>query len=252
MENIDSENFSQMVNLMYEKLPQELVDKIETWTYEMLFCPGYIYPRVSQPSALDDAPPLEIVETRQSNGVARPTLLCLSPSIYRKYHGRMLRENIWVMGAGPLTTQFLSAPMFRQRPYLHRIHLKLGIRDHGEKYADIIKLLSEDILRADELLDAESRQRLVLEANTELFITWSSKLLHVIDYEWLLEITLDLSECHSLDGGWLGGRLVALLYYSPKPLAHFIMKVVLEYRSWVYTFKRESYSNEEWWLVCHH
>ncbi|KAI4234947.1 MAG: hypothetical protein L6R40_006615, partial [Gallowayella cf. fulva] len=80
-ESLSGPDFERFVELMYGKLPPELIDQIEEFVYEMVFCPGYIS------------------EDRSYKGSknARPELLLLSKGIFQKYHKRTCTENTWVI-----------------------------------------------------------------------------------------------------------------------------------------------------------
>ncbi|KAI4222164.1 MAG: hypothetical protein L6R36_006359 [Xanthoria steineri] len=74
------------------KLPQELVDMIEGYFLETIFCPGYFLPQIHhQASHTWNA------ETRP---IARPDMLRLNREIYRKYRLRIWTENTCVVKTG--------------------------------------------------------------------------------------------------------------------------------------------------------
>ncbi|KAI4255089.1 MAG: hypothetical protein L6R42_006913, partial [Xanthoria sp. 1 TBL-2021] len=52
----DDLEYIQFVDMMHQKLSQELIDIIENFTFEALFCPGIIGPRASQPPSRLIAP----------------------------------------------------------------------------------------------------------------------------------------------------------------------------------------------------
>lgn len=117
--------FDNFVNLMYRKLPQELVDNVEYWLYETAFCSGYLYPHRRQKKHSLCCPwPKEV------DIVARPALLGLSKAIKAKYETRMWSENIWVINAGEAQDSLgfiVQLPIEAEKKYIRKLHLHFTI-----------------------------------------------------------------------------------------------------------------------------
>ncbi|KAL8736492.1 MAG: hypothetical protein Q9166_000284 [cf. Caloplaca sp. 2 TL-2023] len=219
------EQYDQFIHLMYQKLSLELVDMIERYTYEALFCPGIIHPKVSEPPSRPST--LAAADNHSGKkGTARPALLCLSKSIHKKYQHRMLGENTFVMGTGPKTTRFLNQLPLAIGDHIRTVYVPLSIRDHDEQYsADLeggvpaLKVNNEgnggDFLYASSYPDQENRilqQYLILNAGAHLFKTWLQKIDDVCKLPSLAEFVLDLSECYDPDGAWLGEELLEKIH----------------------------------------
>ncbi|KAL8772427.1 MAG: hypothetical protein Q9209_002378 [Squamulea sp. 1 TL-2023] len=224
MGNSEAEQFSRVMKRMKEMLPQELVDLIAVWTYEIVFCPGYIHPCATKFKS-PVVPPIK-VEGREHHGTARPTLLRLNTSVHAKYEQRVLRENTWVMGTGPATTRFLG-DLSKARNYIRKIYLKLSIRDHGEHCAVALRKNRISVLNVNKdgnaasggpaidtvpgptgyepeaMLDWQNRlqeaekgyQSWLDRAHRDLIRTWKNKIEDMFRHRALAEYTLDFSEC---------------------------------------------------------
>ncbi|KAI4223004.1 MAG: hypothetical protein L6R36_005738 [Xanthoria steineri] len=119
--------FDTFVNLMYRKLPQELIDNIEYWLYETAFCPGYLYPHRQQKKHSKCCPWPKDVDV-----VARPALLGLSKAIKAKYETRMWSENVWVINTGEVEDSLAfihQLPREAREKYIQKVHLSLTICD---------------------------------------------------------------------------------------------------------------------------
>ncbi|KAL8736512.1 MAG: hypothetical protein Q9166_000304 [cf. Caloplaca sp. 2 TL-2023] len=83
----EPEHTEDICNMMLKRLPQELVDMVEDWLYEIAFCPGFVYP-LGKPYLLNNPKGREVRawEERQ-NKIARPNLLTLSKYIWLRYDG---------------------------------------------------------------------------------------------------------------------------------------------------------------------
>ncbi|KAL8649488.1 MAG: hypothetical protein Q9226_005561 [Calogaya cf. arnoldii] len=68
----ESQDFTNLVSLMYKKCAQEIVDHIKYWTFELVFCPGHI---------LCNRYPEEEACGWPKTSPGRPTLLALSKGI---------------------------------------------------------------------------------------------------------------------------------------------------------------------------
>ncbi|KAI4224110.1 MAG: hypothetical protein L6R40_008473 [Gallowayella cf. fulva] len=232
-----------IVNLMYRKLPQELVDLIEYWMYEMAFCPGVITlrdrscpPQVSGTSSTASEPHLS---TQKST--ARPTLLALSKSIHRTYQERLWRDNLFVIGGGIDSVDFLTEATEEKTRLAHKGFQQVQKVSLMLSYRDVQWLcLSETYFAAEyEMLAAK---RLPLKAFNRTADGWWSWMLqrpgvtdhycytkttrdhhrqlrdHVVSHltkVWLskvdyfaglrvTELTLDLRECYAPAGAFLG------------------------------------------------
>ncbi|KAL8997700.1 MAG: hypothetical protein Q9169_003107 [Polycauliona sp. 2 TL-2023] len=125
--------YNNLINLLHTKLPQELYDQIESTTYEMIFCPGYLYFDVSVNKDADG------INGKPANA-ARPELLCLSKHIYKKYMVRMWQENICMVKTesgkmrivqlikdhldGPATLAYLDS-ISEDKAAVHSLHDRL-------------------------------------------------------------------------------------------------------------------------------
>ncbi|KAL8736496.1 MAG: hypothetical protein Q9166_000288 [cf. Caloplaca sp. 2 TL-2023] len=284
--DIEVEQFSRLVDLMYKKLPQELIDMIEHWTYEILFCPGFIYPRISKPSSLIKPP--NMVESREFKGTARPALLCLSPQVYDKYHLRMLCENTWVIGTGPCTARFLYNLPSTANDSVQKLYLKLSIRDHGELYMHDLRSKEIESLQVDsngtgalggleaydfpgppgngksleEWLDWGDAQRTVLEdrkywtdeVHKDLVHTWLWKTMDVLEYPSLTEFTLDFTECVGPEGGSLIPALSERLrVHSEPPFTDIFLKLVPDPtgRGKILTCRKRRGNDGDWSVVSY-
>ncbi|KAL8779963.1 MAG: hypothetical protein Q9213_006688 [Squamulea squamosa] len=93
--------------MMLRKLRLELVNQVEEWFYELVFCPGYVY-LLGKPPILEGREARAWAERR--NMTARPALLTLSRGIHARYEERMYTENTFVIG-----TSYDSGRLLAQR-----------------------------------------------------------------------------------------------------------------------------------------
>ncbi|KAL8846868.1 MAG: hypothetical protein Q9221_008067 [Calogaya cf. arnoldii] len=118
----NDQDFDNLINLMYQNLPQELIDNVEYWLYEIVFCPGYLYPYHPKEQYTECCPVLT-----KGYDPARPALLCLSKSIKAKYEVRMWSENTWVILAEspiPEPVSLLEGRPANAQKYIRKVHLK--------------------------------------------------------------------------------------------------------------------------------
>lgn len=73
-------------------LPQELVDIIEGYFLESVFCPGYFLPQIHHQASH--------TWNKETRPIARPDMLRLNKEIYRKYLPRIWTENTCVVKTG--------------------------------------------------------------------------------------------------------------------------------------------------------
>ncbi|KAL8648368.1 MAG: hypothetical protein Q9226_006022 [Calogaya cf. arnoldii] len=155
--------FDKLIKLMDHKLPQELIDNVEYWLYELVFCPGYLYPYYSgrRYATYCSVPP--------KTDRARPDLLCLNKSIKAKYETRLWRENTWVIVAGVPTPSvtFLEKRFTDARQYIQKVHVKIG----HPRYPTPLEF---GFYSEWELVTALPLQRLVLDY-TECHLEWSEE-----------------------------------------------------------------------------
>ncbi|KAL9603181.1 MAG: hypothetical protein Q9219_001384 [cf. Caloplaca sp. 3 TL-2023] len=194
-----------------QSLPQELMDQIEDWVYEMSFSPAFLED-IGHP----DCP-------------ARPALLKVSRRVYTKYLSRLQYEHTYIIDIGKpvFTTAFLSC---RNDSTVYKIDLRFTIRDIDDYYvpARFMKQLnnasdeeaklhgllhtghSNPINRIDQYFlpsqtDEESLHN--AEMTQELVEIWCEKWTTVSSLT-LTELTLDFSECYNFDGEWIGQDFV--------------------------------------------
>ncbi|KAL8834575.1 MAG: hypothetical protein Q9170_003703 [Blastenia crenularia] len=82
------DTFENLVHLIHTRCPQEIVDTIQDYVMESLFCPGYV--RLS-----DHKLPKRLEHAGRSR--PRPALLSLSKSIYAEYQPRFWSENTFIL-----------------------------------------------------------------------------------------------------------------------------------------------------------
>lgn len=133
------EQYNQLINLTYQKLPQELFDEIETLTYEAIFCPGLIRPKQLR-CWLCLWGKAAKKKHKPNSGVfvsARRTLLCLGKSTRAKYLSRMVSENTLMIGHGTVCPHAIKNSSEPWR-LVRKLFLKLSIRDQDKQYPDVI------------------------------------------------------------------------------------------------------------------
>ncbi|KAL8851637.1 MAG: hypothetical protein Q9221_003474 [Calogaya cf. arnoldii] len=97
--------FDQFVDLIRNKLPQELRDQIQAEVMEMLFCPGYMFPWKNDGTVgrkNDDNFVWKdngtVIWAGTTYNASRPSHLTLSKTIRDKYEKRMQTENMYAIG----------------------------------------------------------------------------------------------------------------------------------------------------------
>ncbi|KAL9035636.1 MAG: hypothetical protein Q9180_004756, partial [Flavoplaca navasiana] len=83
------DTFNQLVDLMYSKLPQELIDLVEDEVMEGLICPGYIFPWKHDGNVIWEGTMYQ---------AAQPECLLWNKKIFAKYGRRMRTENTYPIG----------------------------------------------------------------------------------------------------------------------------------------------------------
>ncbi|KAL8877498.1 MAG: hypothetical protein Q9198_004498 [Flavoplaca austrocitrina] len=111
--------FNQLVDLMYRKLPQELVDLVEDEVMEALICPVYIFPWKHDGNVIWEGTMYQ---------AAQPEYLLLSKRIYAKYKGRMQTENTYPIGIEN-TEGILRFPPAKDRLFIRKAHIRFDIAD---------------------------------------------------------------------------------------------------------------------------
>lgn len=90
-DNHESQDYSNLVSLMHKTCPQEIIDHIQYWLFEILFCPGHLftsrYPESDEHGLRMTSP------YRPVTSPGRPTLLSLSRDVHSKYQKRVWEEN---------------------------------------------------------------------------------------------------------------------------------------------------------------
>ncbi|KAL8976115.1 MAG: hypothetical protein Q9205_007817, partial [Flavoplaca limonia] len=145
----NNQSFDEFIELFHQKLPQEVIDGVEYWLYEMAFCPDYLYPhrqrRINGKCC---------VWPEKADIVARPALLGLSKAIKAKYEPRMWRENTWVISTGGVkeTMAFLDQlPAKAKEKHICKVQLSLRTCDVDEGLADLQRQRHEEVLCAKKL-----------------------------------------------------------------------------------------------------
>ncbi|KAL8890073.1 MAG: hypothetical protein Q9215_002754 [Flavoplaca cf. flavocitrina] len=244
----NNQSFDKFIELFHQKLPQEVIDGVEYWLYEMAFCPGYLYPhrqrRINGKCC---------VWPEKADIVARPALLGLSKAIKAKYEPRMWRENTWVISTGGVkeTMAFLDQlPAKAKEKHICKVQLSLRTCDVDEGLADLQRQRHEEVLCAKKLgrrtyyhTDVQGKR-----VNSKCRDIWYAKwrLVKSLPLQYLL---LDLSECCSLYGGFTGGSFAQeMRRESEKLLApdlHVLPPKDQPWYAvpWLGTFEKAGYSN---------
>ena len=216
---------------MNKKCPQEVVDQIQYWLFEIVFCPGHLY--------INRYPEIETCGWPKTSP-GRPALLSLSKGIQSKYEQRLRTENAFILAsAGDL----LDGPG-RMWGKIDKLKIAFTIRDVGTGWADSIPApgtYHEYPFRAVKILDfSEEISDLAAMAcysrirwlgtghtcnrasmplaqdprpchecqNVQLAKCWIHKLrLFRFPGSKFKLLTVDLTECCSANGYWLGSAV---------------------------------------------
>ncbi|KAL8672306.1 MAG: hypothetical protein Q9168_003222 [Polycauliona sp. 1 TL-2023] len=121
---ISASQLSKLIEILHTKVPREIFDQIQDLTLELAICPGYVYFEELSINSL----------TTKCNGktivAARPDLLRLSKSIYRKYQSRFHNDSTFLLGEGPRYSKGpLDALLVDPFLWIRKIHLVLTIDD---------------------------------------------------------------------------------------------------------------------------
>ncbi|KAL8846870.1 MAG: hypothetical protein Q9221_008069 [Calogaya cf. arnoldii] len=216
----EAQDFINLVSLMYKKCPQEVVDHIKYWTFELVFCPGHI---------VCDRYPEDAVCGWPKASPARPTLLALSKAIQTKYQQRLMTENTYFIAS----TKYLNPTPRQTWRNIRKLKLAFTVRDLGTGWAGSIpppgtyhEYPDSSTILGPQRLWAISRGNVIENNHTchkastthqsegpchqclnmELAKCWSNKALmaRTLDLE-PEELTLDLTECYDSRGYWMGG-----------------------------------------------
>ncbi|KAL9634994.1 MAG: hypothetical protein Q9204_002785 [Flavoplaca sp. TL-2023a] len=117
--NPADDTFNLLVDLMYSKLPQELIDLVEDEVMEGLICPGYIFPWKHDGNVIWEGTMYQ---------AAQPEYLLLSKRIYAKYKRRMQTENTYPIGIED-TEGTLRFPPAKDRLFIRKAHIRFDIAD---------------------------------------------------------------------------------------------------------------------------
>ncbi|KAL8755389.1 MAG: hypothetical protein Q9199_003682 [Rusavskia elegans] len=217
--------YIQFVDMMHQKLSQELIDMIKNFTFKALFCPGIIGPRASQPPSRLISPNASLdQQTALSSQVqepARPELLCFSK--HRPQHDKLSQRSA-----------------LNIRDHIRKIWVTASISDHEEQHwADLVpgtvtleandqgnatEVLSivkggektTDLALIDSLTGVTTgmRREISSVAKVGLLNTWWQKIDDICMLPSLSKWVLDLSVCYGPDGEWLGSELVQQAAFS--------------------------------------
>ncbi|KAL9631795.1 MAG: hypothetical protein Q9204_004067 [Flavoplaca sp. TL-2023a] len=203
-EKPNNQSFDDFIELFRQKLPQEVIDEVEYWLYEMVFCPGYLYLHRQQRINKNCC-----VWPEKADIVARPALLGLSKAIKTKYQTRMWSENTWVISTGGLeeTMAFLDQlPTEAKEKHICKVQLSFRTCDVDEGLADLQRQRHEEVLCAKKsgprtyyYTDVQGKR---VNSNCEQI--WFAKR-RLVKSLLLQHFLLDLSECYNLYGGFNGG-----------------------------------------------
>ncbi|KAL8787209.1 MAG: hypothetical protein Q9213_002320 [Squamulea squamosa] len=173
----EPERDEDVCTMMLRKLPQELVDMVEEWIYEISFCPGYLYPAGEPlPFSTPDGQPQHESRKRR-NQIASPRLLTLSRFVKNKYRTRMYTDNIVVIDRNRCRC-FLDIPYGSVAYPMRKFEVIFGKADPA-----IIRLkLLPDPYMDYQILDAD-------------------------EFSEVSQLTLDFRECYDAEGNWLGLEL---------------------------------------------
>ncbi|KAL8767559.1 MAG: hypothetical protein Q9209_005976 [Squamulea sp. 1 TL-2023] len=183
--------------MMLRKLPQELVDMVEEWVYEISFCPGYIYP-AGEPlpfSTPEGQRPHEYKERR--NKIVSPRLLTLSRSVQGKYQTRMYTDNVVVIDRN-------RCKCFSDIPYG-------SVAYPMRKFEVIFGKADPAIVRNNAVPDPHIRNQIY---TMRLLWYWDSiwdtlwgRYWDAAEFSKVSQLTMDFRECYDSEGIWLGFEL---------------------------------------------
>lgn len=217
---------------MYKKCPQEVVDHIQYWLFEIVFCPGHLY--------INRYPGIETCGWPKTSP-GRPTLLSLSKGILSKYEQRLWTENTFILAS----VGDLLDGQDGTWEEIDKLHIAVTIRDIGTGWAESIPppgtypeydsrtfsenddgsglsslvvlsgvLEGHDMVPKSHACDKDSMPlaqgaRLCYQCkDKELAGRWLTKLRVALHLGLKLEqLTLDFTECYSSRGYWLGNIL---------------------------------------------
>ncbi|KAL8672307.1 MAG: hypothetical protein Q9168_003223 [Polycauliona sp. 1 TL-2023] len=211
------------ISLMYKKCPQEIVDLIQDWLCEMLFCPGYVYLRGKNKREIPGWP---------STSPGRPTLLSLSRKIFEKYQKRLWTDNTYIFDFGD-TMYFRRIPL-KARSYIRKIEFAFTIRDIaqdraaepvasiGQPYPDFFaRWTNVPMPRLAAIVCDEIPNEHACWGNTyyrptlsgtcpqcdtlKLASRWVTKWIYFNGPNMkITDLTLDFTECYDARGRWMG------------------------------------------------
>ncbi|KAL8719613.1 MAG: hypothetical protein Q9181_008041 [Wetmoreana brouardii] len=189
----------QLTRLMYEKLPQELVDQIQQTVFDLAFVPGFIF--------LQQAP-VEGIHSwlGKQYYAANPKLLGVSKAVKDKYEERMWTENTYVIGTGrPGYTLDFPYPMPWKAPTcIQKVHLAFTTRSHPywQSYSERFAALAQ----SDRRDDAIAYSTETYQASLTLKEIWRQNYDSIKELP-LTELTLDFTDCYGFNGEWLGQEI---------------------------------------------
>ncbi|KAL8890075.1 MAG: hypothetical protein Q9215_002756 [Flavoplaca cf. flavocitrina] len=129
--------YDTFIHLLQSKLPQELRDQIAEITFNTLICPGHIFPKY-----FGWHPQANRKWNTKQYTAARPELLRLDKAIYKEYHIKYWRDNVFVVSSNlPSSAKYSTAWMnsFPSNFFTHvrKIHLSFTVRAWGDGWSDI-------------------------------------------------------------------------------------------------------------------
>ncbi|KAI4113304.1 MAG: hypothetical protein LQ338_008199 [Usnochroma carphineum] len=243
-----AETSHRLVQLVNE-LPSELYNIIMANLWEAAFYPGVVnIPTQNRNNRAGDH--------EKDPDAARPTLMSVSKGVHADHQARFWRENTFFIGVGkPLARGeegFKGWLGHEATCYIEKVHVTFSIRDLGDQYAsclprdhpgwspcpyeeerkrsnalfieyskyDQYRYIHNPLYRHDdygfqtnEAKQLRTHHELMMY---ELYKIWQEKKL-ALQSIILTEVTLDLSECYSTGGRWVGDELakrISLFQYA--------------------------------------
>ncbi|KAI4256905.1 MAG: hypothetical protein L6R42_005960 [Xanthoria sp. 1 TBL-2021] len=244
----DSQDYANLVSLMYKKCPQEVVDHIQHWLFEIFFCPGRLF--ISRYPENEACGWPKVSPNRPITSPGRPTLLSLSRDVFPKYQQRLWEENTSIIAS---LWEFRFVPQ-KARKHIHKIQTAFSIRDLAFGGTRSPQPISHDNLPPiafNQILPTPLIPRLhtrcwnlTAETNVsldhvwhsigakcagpchqcstmELLAHWGEKITIIGYYFDVKEWKYDFTECYGPNGDWLGDVVANDLgiYYSETRLS---------------------------------
>ncbi|KAL8856569.1 MAG: hypothetical protein Q9198_010769 [Flavoplaca austrocitrina] len=209
--------YDTFIHLLQSKLPQELRDQIAEITFNTLICPGHIFPKY-----FGWHPQANRKWNTKQYTAARPELLRLDKAIYKEYHIKYWRDNVFVVSSNlPSSAKYSTAWMnsFPSNFFTHvrKIYLSFTVRDWGDGWSDIFpqpldwefpalpwnKQPQPPLPRPAPVPVAAALHPRNMGFEYKLMDIWVWKFRAFCMLP-LKELTLDLMECYGVSGSWIG------------------------------------------------